>query len=124
MKLEFSPLSAKLHKYNFSRKFFCWSRVVLFVRTDRQTGMIKLTGAFRNSRKASKTSAIVITAIIGSSKITIKSSAATHNVRVTAVITFKITFLPMRNSDTVEENDTVQADSDGMLGLSCGRTTC
>jgi len=85
--------------------------------------MMKLTDAFRNSTNASNTAAIVITAISKRSKNTIKSSPTTHNVRVTAVVTFKITFRTISNSNNVEENATVQADSDGMLGLLCGRTT-
>ena len=99
-------------------EFFC-----VYGQRDRQTDMMKLIEAFRNSTNTSTTSAIVITAISKRSKNTIKSSLTTHNVRVTARATFKITFRTISNSDTVEENATVQADSDGMLGLLCGRTT-
>ena len=84
--------------------------------------MMKLTDAFRNSTNAPNTSSIVITAISKRSKNTIKTSSATHNVRVTAVVTFKITFRPVSNADTVEVNANVEADSDGMLGLLCGQT--
>lgn len=84
---------------------------------------MKLTDAFRNSTNASNTSVIVITAISKRSKNMIKSSPTTHKVRVSAVVALKITFRTVSNSDTVEENATVQADSDGMSGLLCGRTT-
>jgi hypothetical protein len=84
---------------------------------------MKLTDAFRNSTNASNISAIVDTAISKRSKNTTKSSPTTHKVHVTAVLTFKITFRTVSNSYTVEDNATVQDDSDGTFGLLCGRTT-
>ena len=91
--------------------------------TDAFLNSTNASKAFLNSTNASNTSAIVITTTSKRGKNTIKSSRTTHNVRVTAVVTIKITFRTRSNRDTVEENATVQADSDGMLGLLCGRTS-
>ena len=91
--------------------------------TDRQRDMMKLTDAFRNSTKASNISAITNTAISKRSKNTIKSSPTTHSVHVAAVVTFKVTFRTVSKSDILDENATVRADSDEMLGLLYGRTT-
>jgi chromatin remodeling complex protein RSC6 len=82
--------------------------------------MMKLTDAFRNSTNASNTS---VTAISKRSKNTNKSSPATYKVRVSAVVALRIIFRTVSNSDTVEENATVQTDSGGMPGLLCSRTT-
>jgi hypothetical protein len=121
----FFPQICEKYINSFQENSSGGSRVILCVRADGQTDsdMMKLTDAFRNSTNASNTAAIVITAISKRSKNTIKSSPTTHNVRVTAVVTFKITFRTISNSNNVEENGTVQADSDGMPGLLCGRTT-